>query len=629
MTTSRDDTKGAADHGDGPDAEAEFDELARRAGAALRRPAPEHGAAEIARRSRRAQLIKTGAVTAVVVLLIAGAIVVLSGDGEPDRLVPAETTVDSSAPSPTVGPVETSSPPATSTAPTTDPVTSPTGAPADASSAATSVTVPWTGAGEDDTTIQLLDQTVTPSSIGDLRWTVVESTSGDEVGWLYPVRGPRGFMLVRGGELMISDDAVSWRAVAAPFPGTVVGIMQDRADSFVLTIRTPDGSSEYWQSSDLETWNLSHDQSDIVAFSGQIDGPGLVTESGSGPLIGSIPVLPNGATLTQVSVALDLRGRIATRVGGDTYRAALEDSPAEVWWEPSDSLSGIAGVAVLEDNHSWGPWADAKAQSPAAVEIELSISGTPDDWVVEVADPATGETLGTVRGSIGAGDLANTLTALVYGQIHDWFVIDGDTAELVHPDWADGAEPGTISFATTPDGLFVYVGAGLSAVGPPQIWRTTDGRTWEQLGAAIGWPEPPAAWVQGAAIYGAPDGGLIAVFSGGRGELEFLTSDDGVNWQPATQPPALRPVGGGSGYDSSINATERGFVLLALPWSEDGQFVEVWTSADGDVWSPVDADDVIIGNAGGRELMGAGGGGSSPNLVMMNRSGITWLIDVT
>ena len=29
----------------------------------------------------------------------------------------------------------------------------------------------------------------------------------------------------------------------------------------------------------------------------------------------------------------------------------------------------------MESNHSWGTWAEAKADSPAAVEIELSVKG--------------------------------------------------------------------------------------------------------------------------------------------------------------------------------------------------------------------------------------------------------------
>jgi PQQ-like domain len=92
---------------DGDD-DAVFDELARRAGAALRRPAPEDGVSVIAHRRRRQQALKATVVGGIAVASLIGAVVVSTRD-DPDSLRPVDsspatlpaTTTPSRTPTPT------------------------------------------------------------------------------------------------------------------------------------------------------------------------------------------------------------------------------------------------------------------------------------------------------------------------------------------------------------------------------------------------------------------------------------------------------------------------------------------------------------------------------------------------
>ena len=110
------------------DGDAVFDELARRAGAALRRPAPEDGVSVIAHRRRRQQALKASVVGGVAVATLIGALLVVSTRDDPDGLRPADslpaTLPATTTPAPTPAvlvPVDSS--PATVPAATTPPPT--------------------------------------------------------------------------------------------------------------------------------------------------------------------------------------------------------------------------------------------------------------------------------------------------------------------------------------------------------------------------------------------------------------------------------------------------------------------------------------------------------------------------
>ena len=102
---------------DGDD-DAVFDELARRAGAALRRPAPADGVRAIAARQRRRQALKATVVGGVAVASLIGALVVVSRRDDTDRLPPADST-------PATIPVTTTPAPITTVSVVSSPDTSP------------------------------------------------------------------------------------------------------------------------------------------------------------------------------------------------------------------------------------------------------------------------------------------------------------------------------------------------------------------------------------------------------------------------------------------------------------------------------------------------------------------------
>ena len=97
----------------------------------------------------------------------------------------------------------------------------------------------------------------------------------------------------------------------------------------------------------------------------------------------------------------------------------------------------------------------------------------------------------------------------------------------------------------------------------------------------------------------------------------ILRSVDGINWQPAAQPPILAAPHTLVG-DWLIRPTERGFILLSGPTYE--QLFEMWTSPDGDVWEPVEGADELIFRNQGTDLQNSSQSRSStPNLLTMTR----------
>ena len=87
------------------DDDAGFDELARRAGAALRHPAPEAGVRLIAARRRRQQALKASVVGGVAVATLIGVLVIIANRNDSDSLPPADssprTTTVTTTPAPT------------------------------------------------------------------------------------------------------------------------------------------------------------------------------------------------------------------------------------------------------------------------------------------------------------------------------------------------------------------------------------------------------------------------------------------------------------------------------------------------------------------------------------------------
>jgi hypothetical protein len=289
--------------------------------------------------------------------------------------------------------------------------------------------------------------------------------------------------------------------------------------------------------------------------------------------------------LAWVEIGLDIQGQLVARLGDPDTQLEFAGRGSEIWWEPDASgESGRLCAAVIVDR-SWGTCDEAMAGSVASVDVALSITGTSEAWVVDVVDPASGESVGVVRGSTLANDLAATLRTVATGTT-DWFVIDGGTAERVEPDWADPNGLYSIpDYTETAGGLLVYDALASISAGETDIWRTTNGRTWERI-SGDGLREQSRYSV--SKIHPSPSGGLVAAEYGPNGEVTVLTSSDGAVWEPASRPPIPPeyPDYTTTGIDPvvRINATERGLVYF----TQAGDQLAVWTSPDGDVWDPVD-----------------------------------------
>ncbi len=111
-----------------PADDARIDALARSAGAALRRPAPDDGLAHVRRSKQRRQAVRAGATGVTLAALAVVGVVSMRGGDQRTTVVPA--TADTAAPGPTGGPSTSAAPPGTevpTTAPTS-PTTTPGGA---------------------------------------------------------------------------------------------------------------------------------------------------------------------------------------------------------------------------------------------------------------------------------------------------------------------------------------------------------------------------------------------------------------------------------------------------------------------------------------------------------------------
>jgi hypothetical protein len=510
---------------------------------------------------------------------MAGAAIAGCGGGagrDRDAALDPLAPVESESSSPSVGATSTST---SSIAPVVGTVPTPPSVPLELP---TEVDVVWEPDGTPELPAAMVKDAVLASSIGDLHVTFVSNAEGTELADLWGiVPAPHGFVTVWDGHLLMSADAVRWQPVDSPFSGRLLWLSELGPDEFSLGLYTPEGVVQRWTSGDLERWSLVVESSDVELFTGLLDGPGLIGADFGQPL-----PLPNGSTLTWVTVGIDIRRQLVARLGDADTRLRFAERGSEIWWEPEPGgLSGRLCAAVIT-TRSWGTCAEASAGSVASVEVDLSITGAPDAWVLDVVDPASRDSLGVVRGSAIADDLEAILEMVALTGITDWFVIDGGMAERVAPDWADPTDPRyQPSFTETAGGLLVYDSLGSVATGETDIWRTTDGRAWEYL-SGDGRREHTGYSVSHIDV--SPAGGLVATVYGPGGAVTILLSDDGVGWRPSTRPPVPPaypdPTQSANDPMTRVSVTDRGFVYF----TQGGNQLAVWTSPDGDVWEPVD-----------------------------------------
>ena len=213
----------------------------------------------------------------------------------------------------------------------------------------------------------------------------------------------------------------------------------------------------------------------------------------------------------------------------------------------------------------------------------MSISGTVDDWMIELEDVAAGELLGSITGklpALGPEDPAGRLSRVTLddtlellagtgGSVGATFLWSGDRLELVEPPpWVSlpGSAP---KFVVTDEEVYAYYDSG--------VWRSADGRTWQALDA----DQMPTSHQ----FFSGPGGVLVAAGEinnpGLRGSV-LLRSDDGIDWAPPSQPPVF--TSDDQIWFTHLAAGESGFMFLVY---EKTNFA-AWTSTDGDIWERVD-----------------------------------------
>ena len=238
---------------DGDD-EAVFDELARRAGAALRRPAPDDGVRVIAARQRRQQAFKASVVGGVAVMALIGTLVVIANRDNPDSLPPVDSSPPATPATTTPAPTPTASLPVESS-PTTRPATS-TPAPsttAIAPSPPGAVQSLWVEL-EPGATVALpaapLPAPVPPAFLtSDLLWTGTEL-----IVWGGIVEDPEDFSPPQGLGAAFDPAAGTWRQIAPPPDGVRVGVaLWTGTEMLVWSDGTPDTPSAAYDPA-TDTW---------------------------------------------------------------------------------------------------------------------------------------------------------------------------------------------------------------------------------------------------------------------------------------------------------------------------------------------------------------------------------------
>lgn len=451
---------------------------------------------------------------------------------------------------------------------------------------------------------------VVASSIGDIRWTAVSVDPRT----LAPILSTAvGFATVTGdGQLLLSDDAVEWRSVVSPFPGSIDQLFQGNealmilpGNRYFLNTTEEGGDVVQWISTDFVTWSREGLAAAIPrGLDDWINGPEFL-DIAFGGLYDVNVETPEGANLTNMIARVDWEA-LALQAGGDDLRQRLAEG-ALFAGVSLDSNTGVVDMNLWASSEERGEnqdlWPNGPQPQPSGVQFRLSISGDLDGWVVEFEDVATSETLGSIRGSLpGLGPedaprsdttLDDVLTALTsHPGISAFFVSSADGLELVdHPPWVSlpGSWP---SFVMSDEYLYAYYDSG--------SWRSPDGRSWEPLGT----DQVPSVHrrVEG------PGGVLIAEAFGdlepGTAGPVILRSEDGIAWAPPGQPPIVVDDGVPVIH---LGAADSGFFLISI---SDQGVVEQWTSVDGDTWErtePVSELDLSGPDPFGREQQSSNG----------------------
>ena len=122
--------------------------------------------------------------------------------------------------------------------------------------------------GGDPVPLNVIDSEVTPSVIGDIRWTMVETNVSVVPSGLAATAFGFGSISRDGGLLLVSDDAIEWRSVPSPVTGWLPpqegegrawgasGVVGDEESGYAILSQREGGVIQDWHSTDFIEWNL-------------------------------------------------------------------------------------------------------------------------------------------------------------------------------------------------------------------------------------------------------------------------------------------------------------------------------------------------------------------------------------
>jgi hypothetical protein len=154
----------------------------------------------------------------------------------------------------------------------------------------------------------------------------------------------------------------------------------------------------------------------------------------------------------------------------------------------------------------------------------------------------------------------------------------------------------------------VATGSSLIAVGhdtsgPDEnaaVWTSTDGIRWKRV-SSDGLTGPGDQDLNGIAMLGPDVIGVGSNTSGGTADAAvWISHDDGASWSRVSDPGLVVP---GDQVMRRVIAAPTGLVALGYTDAGGGRDAAVWTSTDGERWTPVPSTG--FDGAGDQEMLGA------------------------
>ena len=212
----------------------------------------------------------------------------------------------------------------------------------------------------------------------------------------------------------------------------------------------------------------------------------------------------------------------------DEARQSMSRAGLYSTWDPDTNTVEFAGQVGSSEFETYALF-------------DLEFTGTSDDWVVSVRHQATGETVGAITGSLPGLDPEEIMARLGFGfraTRAGWFLEPGDAESVVlETPWArfHGLSPWSapVELFVVDDLMLVFavVETGNASTGGTwNIWRSSNGREWEDVGEL---PFSSDAYV--LVDFHPVSVGVAVRLEDSAGESEFFVTSDGAEWEAISE----------------------------------------------------------------------------------------------